>query len=66
MTRASDAPTCMLCGRKMRPERGTERMNEGLVQRWWFCPNCCHRQSVTEDCGQGGRIDERQSKCTYM
>lgn len=66
MARSSDAPRCVLCGHEMRPERGTERRNEGLVQRWWSCPNCCHRQSVTTNDGPGIDGDERRYPCTSM
>jgi hypothetical protein len=43
-----DSHTCPLCGHEMRPERGTERRNEGLVEMWYSCPKCCHRQVSIE------------------
>lgn len=52
-------PTCPLCGERMREERGMERMNAGLVQRWWTCPNCLHRQTTIDgDCGNHAQRKE--------
>lgn len=45
----SDAPRCPLCGAEMREELGMGRENAGLVQRWWTCPRCLHRQTTVED-----------------
>lgn len=53
MARTSDAPRCPLCGAEMREERGMERENAGLVQRWWTCPNCLHRSVTTENLREG-------------
>jgi hypothetical protein len=33
----------------MREERGMEKSNAGLVERWWSCPRCLHRMATTED-----------------
>ena len=33
----------------MREELGMGRENAGLVQRWWTCPRCLHRQTTVED-----------------
>lgn len=53
MARTS-APRCPLCGAGMREELGMGRDNAGLVQRWWTCPRCLHRQTTIEDvCGEG-------------
>lgn len=52
MARTS-APRCPLCGAEMREERGMERENAGLVQRWWTCPRCLHRSVTTEDLREG-------------
>lgn len=51
---SGDNHTCPLCGHEMRPERGTERHNEGLVERWYACPNCCHREVSIESEERGG------------
>lgn len=48
MARAS-APRCPLCGAGMREELGMRRENAGLVQRWWTCPMCLHRETTIED-----------------
>jgi hypothetical protein len=37
----------------MREERGMERENLGMVERWWSCPSCLHRMVTTEDMGEG-------------
>lgn len=63
----SDAPRCPLCGAGMREELGMERDNAGLVQRWWTCPSCLHRQTTIDGDGGEGRHEEgRQSECTSM
>lgn len=50
----SGAPRCPLCGAGMREELDKERHNAGLVQRWWTCPSCLHRETTIEDvCGDG-------------
>lgn len=38
----SVVPRCPLCG-------ATMRENTGLVQRWWTCPSCLHRETTVED-----------------
>jgi len=38
----------------MREERGMERENAGMVQRWWTCPRCLHRQTTIEEVAQDG------------
>lgn len=52
MARTS-APHCPLCGAEMREERGMERENAGMVERWWTCPRCLHRSVTTEDLREG-------------
>jgi hypothetical protein len=32
----------------MREERGMERENAGITQRWWMCPRCLHRKTTVE------------------
>jgi transposase-like protein len=52
-------PTCLLCGETMREELGMERRHEGLVQRWWTCPRCLHRQTtIDSDCGNNAQRKE--------
>lgn len=55
-------PTCPLCGADMREELGMERRNEGLVQRWWTCSNCLHRQTTVSEDG-GARPEEGRQQC---
>lgn len=45
----SKAPRCPLCGAEMREERGMGRENAGLVQQWWTCPSCLHRETTIEE-----------------
>lgn len=60
----SGAPRCALCGSPMREELGMERSHEGLVQRWWTCPRCLHRQTTVEE--EGGRGRQEEGECTSM
>lgn len=63
----SGAPRCALCGSPMREELGMERSHEGRVQRWWHCPNCCHRQTTIEPEGWESPADgEGSDSCTSM
>lgn len=61
----SGAPRCALCGSAMREELGMERSHEWLVQRWWTCPRCLHRQTTIEEEGGGDR-PEGSEACTSM
>ena len=61
MARAS-APSCPLCGAEMREERGMERENAGLRQRWWTCPNCLHRETTIEEVAQDGLGKPRRGR----
>lgn len=55
MARTSGAPRCPLCGAEMREELGMGRENAGMVQRWWTCPQCLHRETTVEEVrGAGG------------
>lgn len=54
----SGAPRCALCGSPMREERGMERENAGLVQRWWSCPRCLHRSVTTKEERGAGAVPE--------
>lgn len=56
-------PTCLLCGETMREELDMERRHEGLVQRWWTCPRCLHRQTTIDGDGGGGRHEEGGRQC---
>jgi len=49
----------------MREELGMERSHEWLVQRWWTCPTCLHRQTTIEEEGGGDR-PEGSEACTSM
>ena len=40
----------------MREERGMGRENEGLVQRWWTCPSCLHRETTVEEVRGAGAV----------
>lgn len=61
----SGAPRCALCGSAMREELGMERSHGGLVQRWWTCPRCLHRQTTVEEEGGGDR-PEGSEACASM
>lgn len=56
-------PTCLLCGAVMREELGMERSHEGLVQRWWTCPRCLHRQTTIDSDEDDSRTDEGRQQC---
>ena len=61
----SSAPRWPLCGTEMREELGMERENAGMVERWWTCPRCLHRQTTIEE--EGGRDrPEGSEACTSM
>lgn len=65
MTQRASAPRCPLCGAEMREERGMGRENLGMVERWWTCPRCLHRQTTIEE--EGGRDrPEGSEACTSM
>ena len=64
MTRMT--PTCPLCGEAMREERGMERANAGLVERWWSCPRCLHRMATVDEWSGQGRREEGGRECTSM
>lgn len=64
-TQRTSAPRCALCGSPMREERGMARENLGMVERWWTCPRCLHRQTTVEE--EGGRDrPEGSEACTSM
>lgn len=49
----------------MREELGMERENAGMVERWWSCPRCIHRQTTVEE--EGGRDrPEGSEACASM
>ena len=41
----------------MREERGMARENLGMVERWWMCPSCLHRETTIEEEGDHGVRD---------
>lgn len=62
MARTSGAPRCPLCGAVMREERGMGRENAGLIQRWWTCPSCLHRETTMEEMGGAGAVPAPEAK----
>jgi|GEM_PF-3597302 len=65
MARVS-APRCPLCGAEMREERGMGRENFGMVERWWTCPSCLHRETTIDSEGGEWRPEEGGQQCTSM
>lgn len=42
------------------------RENAGLVQRWWTCPSCLHRETTVDEGSGQGRREEGGRECTSM
>lgn len=42
------------------------RENFGMVERWWTCPSCLHRETTIDSEGGEWRPEEGGQQCTSM